>query len=725
MSLANRRFHLVSPGNLTDAPILPNDAVNDTSHDTSSNAPQSISDTMEEPSGVGRVEDPNTGTGESGYLPYQFRRGSRFLSATGHAQDHATSINLPQESAAVAPNMHSPAQHAAWVGAWGGSEPARGENLTSNQVSASVSQPPPAVNGRAHVHRHHPSNSGVHFGTFDDSSNSSPAPPLSGGIAPPPGMHAANGRHPYMPHYAGNGFPPPMPPGLDMMGGTGNFEAYGRQNMPYASMDPYQQHPGNSFQPSTPLSFQDSQTSAHTDEHGGGYHQYGHVPSRNGPAGYSDDSAGQNQPARMYGAMEYAPAGPQRGYASAMMPHGDDASGLLEHFQQQFGTHDFADCSLELRNPDPRVPPIRIPAHRVVISRSPTLLSSLRKQIQEPIPQLIGLDVDDEWVHPDSFYMAFQRLYGLPLLQIPPPQHSMDPDSMSAGSTLERFKFALSYAAAGRLLSWDPVVRRGCEIAGQLFTLDNIETAMKFALSQYEDKSLYEKFKYGDGSRILLDSILSFIAGKLSPSFRLDTSVTTETQGYSRLPIDTPSPRKPVMEEVPSPVVVRGNSHGHFSKGSRTSNYPPHIQFGDLSLTNGGNQGSSYETPKASQPVNTTLATVISRILINLPFGYLKMLLESGRRGQHNDFRFAIVQQVVREREARRSRALEAVMAGELPESGLIQSGLRSLEPSQSTPWAVLGWEEQISYPSNADVPSLHRHWAPLKQNTAGSGEYP
>ena len=503
---------------------------------------------------------------------------------------------------------------------------------------------------------------------------------------------------------------------MDIMGGA-TFDAYGRPNMGYPPMDPYHQY-GSNFPPSTPQSFQDSPSSGHPDDSGPYRHFAGTTPVH-GPPGFGDDAASQNHPANIPRNAPYPAMGSQ-GPPTSMMPPDDDASGLVEHFQQQFGSSDFADCSLELRSRDHRIAPLKIPGHRVVLSRSSVLNKLIRNNVQQSTPQPLVLETEDGWVRPDTFYMACQRLYGLPLLHPMPPRHSVDGDNVAAaGSAIDRFHFALSYAAAGHLIGWGPVVRRGCQIAAQLLDLDTIELAMSFALTQYKDNASHEEFKYGDGSRIILDAVLDFIVARMPSTFQLDTSVT-EMHGYARLPYDIPSPARSAETNPASPVVVRGpQSGGHFSKGSRGQSHPL-IQFGDLSLSNGGT-GEPSDTPQGPQPATGLLQVVLSRILLNMPFGHLKMLVDSGPRNL-----LPVVQATVQEREARRARALAVLNSGRIPVSGVDRSSLRSLEPPQSNPWAVLGWQEGITFSSNADGPTLGRQWIPLKEDNQSSvAEYP
>jgi hypothetical protein len=364
----------------------------------------------------------------------------------------------------------------------------------------------------------------------------------------------------------------------------------------------------------------------------------------------------------------------------------------------------------------------------MVFSRSPVLSNLVHQAASQADAsaqslQTISLEINNKWVRPDSFYMAVQRLYGLPLLHGPPQRTSVDVnDYAAAGSTLERFRFALSYAAAGHSIGWGPVVRRGIEVATGLLSLETVEEALEFALTDYRDRGSHDEFTYGDGSRLLLDNIVGLVANKLSPTFRLDTSAA-DAKSYSRLPYDVPSPAvTSTAPEPESPVIARGHNATYLGKAFRSQNHP-NIQFGDLSLSNGVN-GTAAETPKASQPANLTAHTILSHILINLPFTSLKMLLESGYSHMNGwasvEIRYRAVQDAINEREARRRRAIDAVTHGKVPDARTIQAGLQSPEPRHIGRWSVLGWKENIITRSDIDYASLQRQWIPLRDVQPG-----
>ncbi|RSL85301.1 hypothetical protein CEP51_003404 [Fusarium floridanum] len=596
----------------------------------------------------------------------------------------------------------------------------------------------PATNGDMHrgprhpipsgppMHQPHPSNGSIHFGTFHGSTSSSPAP-LSGGIAPPPGMPIPDGRPPYMGPGA-NGFPPMMPYGSEQVPVT-TFDSYGRPAMAYGHIESFPPF-GNNFGPSTPHSYHDSQASGPPDDNSM-YNQYP-GPARNGVTG-PDDSHSPNHLGRMFGGLDPRMM-MNTGPPPPLMSPVDDADGLIGHLQQQFGSPEFADCVLELKYPGDRAPPVRIPGHRIVFSRSAELANAMTKKAaqrtRDSPPLLeITLETKSKWIRSDSFYIAVQRLYGMPLFTIPPPPAGLKQGAISdAGSIMERFEFALSYAAAGHLLHWDPVTRRGCEIAMQLLSWQTLERALEFALEQHRDEASHQVFKYGDGSRAILNETVSFIINNLIPNFALDTSVS-DPENYSRLPVHPTPPATSSAQASVSPPIARGSSV-HLGKGRRSQQIAG-IQFGDLSLADGKTSPAS-DTSMASQQQRSPFASVLSRVLLNVPFATLKMILETASSNKatgwpNAELVYRAVKDAITERERRRLNAVAAVKAGIVPGWEVIWKQLSSPEPRYFGLWTALGWQEEVLPYGPSDSPALSRSWTPLfmEQHNTAQAAYP
>ncbi|RGP59881.1 topoisomerase ii-associated [Fusarium sporotrichioides] len=584
--------------------------------------------------------------------------------------------------------------------------------------------PRPLMPNGPPLHQPHPSNGSIHFGAFHGSTSSSPAP-LSGGIAPPPGMLGPDGRPPYMAPGT-NGFPHMMPYAAEPVPVT-TFDNFGRPtSMAYGPMDSFPPY-GNNFGPSTPHSYLDSQTSGPPDD-ASVYNQFASAPVRNGVMGSGEDNQSPNYPGRMFGGPEYPQMMQNAGPPPHMMSGMDDVESLINHFQQQFGSPEFADCVLELQFTNRRVLPVRIPGHRILFSRSSELAGAMSKGLSRPsdvtqLPTLV-LETESKWIQSDSFYFAVQRLYGLPLFT--PPPGLKQGTTTDSGSLTERFDFALGYAASGHLLHWDAVTRRGCELAMELLDVQTVEKALEFALEGHRDEGSYDVFKYGDGSRAMLREIVSFIANNLHPTFKLDTSVT-DPSNYARLPAQAALASNATNRKLSPPPIARGTSV-HL-KGRRSQQISG-IQFGDLSSTESVMSPAS-DASGPSQPQRTSLHAVLSRVLLNLPFETLKALLENATRDgnawPNADAVFHAVKDTVAERERRRLQIVEMVKNRQIPQWEIVSNQLSIPEPRNYIgPWGALGWQEEIVPFGPSESPTLNRTWTPLTNfQTTTQAAYP
>ncbi|OHW99179.1 topoisomerase II-associated-like protein [Colletotrichum incanum] len=580
-------------------------------------------------------------------------------------------------------------------------------NGTSHRGPRSVHNGPP------HMHGPRPSNGSLQFGAFG-SNSSSPAPPHSGGFMPPPGMPHLDGRS--FPG-AANGYHHQMPYGTEFVPGTA-VDGFGRPLPGYTGLEQYGPHI-NGYGPSTPHSFQGSHSSAHADEPSA----YNHYPAPGVPNGNAqvDDARPHPPPAGAFGVppqrMMPGPIPPPH-----MMHPGPEHQGLDDmaaYLRSQFGDTAFADCTLELRYLDDRAPPVRLPGHRLVLARSQTVRNVLESDGFESSPpganRTILLQSDDRSLRSDAFWMAVQHLYAFPLLDLPEP--TANGAFALAGSADDRFDFALGYAAAGHLLGWQPIVIRGLEIASQSLSWSTIERALEFALGDVPSRASADRhtqFIYGEPVQILMNGIISFLINNFPPDFTLDTSVA-DPERFARIPYAFAS--SPAREGMPT--IARGTAN----QDRRTR--PMHIQFGDLAVGSDSPSKGSDSTPQSSQ--QRSIRSILSTILINLPFAYLKPALESSGYGNVNGWasieaRHQIMRAVVNEREARRSRAIDAVRAGAVPHAESILYGLQSVEPRQSEEWHGLGWRENVVSYVNGDAPSLGRQWAPLMVQPNGVG---
>jgi hypothetical protein len=313
-------------------------------------------------------------------------------------------------------------------------------------------------------------------------------------------------------------------------------------------------------------------------------------------------------------------------------------------------------------------------------------------------------------------------------------------DYTAAGSAEERFDFALAYAAAGALLVWEPVVERGCRIAAQLLDWPTVEKALEFALENFVDHGTHEIYKYNDGSKILFYAVVNFVIANMPPNFSLDSTVPESTT-YSRLPMNPGASPAATSEVSEVPVQINGQASQNPPSVRGHRHQLSNIQFGDLAPTDAGNaqangnpsgrvngvanvtngtSGSASDTPRASQQARPIMHTVLSRILLSVPFSLLQLILDPPASMRANSWanaesRMRIVKQAVDEREVRRNRIIEAVLDGRVANSSPILEQIRSPVPRNQDDWGVLGWQEEIVFHSNGEEPSLSRRWSPLR----------
>lgn len=551
---------------------------------------------------------------------------------------------------------------------------------SQNNITDSVKFAPPNMfNGHYPLHHTHPSTGSLVFGGYPESNNSSPAPPPSAGNAPPypyqqqpqiarHGPHLSNGSHTqHMP----NGFShvgPPAPPGYyprqeNFMNQGHVQDNYARRQMVsfgppdgyYASptlhgFDPKQ----SAYDPSTPHSFHGSQSSVPNEQENTQF--YGQHPTAvisNGSNGHIDEVRlfQPPRPKPRSDSQQLAPATQTQGNYIAEQQQVDQVAvdnydGLLFYLQNQFADAELADYVLELRYSDDHAPPVRIPGHNLMFARSPKLKALMQAQAQESnglTVKSLFIESNDRFLRSDGFWMAVQRLYGGPLLDLGAAAIHNLPRNVGqtapvAGTPAERFDLALGYAAAGHILGIPPVIGRGIEIAGMLVNWDTVEKALDFALdggleSQWIFDGQQEQPKststYGPNVNVLVFSALNFLVQAFPPNFAFDASVG-EPNHNRRLP------------RVPDARPSSLNSRLSF------------IKFGDH---------PSEETVRSES--GSAIAVTLSKILLNLPFYLLKYVLESPRLGNvegwaNNTLRQKVMHSVIEERERRRLKVLHS-----------------------------------------------------------------
>jgi hypothetical protein len=415
----------------------------------------------------------------------------------------------------------------------------------------------------------------------------------------------------------------------------------------------------SAYDPPTPHSFQDSQSSV-PSEHDNGQTYYNQPQTAsmavvNGSNGHIDD-------VRLY--RKAPPPNP------LPIPI-DTLDGLVNYVQHQFGNPEFADYELKVLYPNGQNLPERIPGHGLMFARSPALRARIAAAKHEDHHRrTLLIDSSDRFLQRQQIWDAVQRLYGGPLMEFPPVNVISTPQQR-----VDYFGSALAYAAAGHALGIPPVVIRGIEVActPDLIQWATIEKALDFALAggldaQWTQESSHQQPEspstYGPSVNMLIRCAMDFLIHNFPPTFKLDATVEDNIIN-SRLPT--------VSEDR-----------------SNDQNRPKfNVMFGDF---------SPQET---ARPVDTTL----SKVLLNLPFYLLKYVLESRKLGNAQTWatltlRTQALNTVVEEREKRRIKVYNNT---NVP---------NEVRQQQHSTWQAVGWQEHVElHGSPEGIPMLARKW--------------
>lgn len=530
------------------------------------------------------------------------------------------------------------------------------------------------------VHQHHPSNGSLVFGGFPGSNTPSPAP-NSGGVFPPP-VNMAREQMPV--------------PGID---------AFGRPMLSAAPNDSIVQVAMN-HGPMTPHSFHESQSSRTADEIGAT------VPFMNGHSGM--EFRGPRPPP---GIARVPPAPSNQPQFNAEGLEIADAMMFTDRINDMFSKPAFADCDVCLVLPDRLTPinsqhpgqldaPLRMPAHKLILSMNPILANLMQKQAEQQNALRHGLHEvriasDDPYLRADSMWRAIKHVYGFRYV----PMGKISPDN----SDVEKFHFALGYAAAGALLEIPHISINAIGEASKLLSWDTLEKGVEFALRDSvmvlnrmdgpHGRLFPFQYRHGVYVNELVGQIIMFIITHFPNNFTLDTTV--DNTRYARLPPTLPA------REIAGPEIVNG-----IRAPPQMSSRKSMPRFGDLDPDE---HDGDAKTVSHQEPFEHTAA--LSRILLNLPFEMVKFLLESNGIGgvsgwQTAQDRLRALPHVVAARENRRLRFVSEFMAGrhEGPDPG---AALRSQEPQLlEGVWNSVCWREQCV--PNGDAPVIERVWEPF-----------
>lgn len=403
-----------------------------------------------------------------------------------------------------------------------------------------------------------------------------------------------------------------------------------------------------------------------------------------------------------------------------------EAMGFNDFISSMFSRAEFADCEVVLVMPErltsvnshfpgARNGPLRFPAHQVILAQHPLLRSMIQEQQRQADgPCELRIDSDDPFLRADAMWRAVKFLYGCRYAP-PPPHLETQPD-------VERFHFALGYAAAGARLEVPPVSIAAVREASKLLSWDTIEKGLEYTLAglQVHEQAIHVphnfptfRFKHGVYVGEIAEKIVLFLITCFPNSFTLDPTV--DDPRYTRLPAlvvpsrDQSAPTiSPGWSEPNRSSSTVNGGHG----GSRMSSI--NIRFGDMDLT----ETNAYNQSPAPQQ-SVELRSALSRMLLNLPFEMLRLVLETNSLGgvsgwQTVQDRRRAMADVVAERESRRLRFLRELVTGGY-HGPVPMEGLRSKVPqAMEMSWSNVCWKEEC-VPNAAEGLSINRVWVPVE----------
>lgn len=386
-----------------------------------------------------------------------------------------------------------------------------------------------------------------------------------------------------------------------------------------------------------------------------------------------------------------------------------EAVDLAEYISSMFARPEFADCEVVLEIPNCLTPinsahsigepagPLRLPAHLLVLSHHPLLRRMIQEQGgQSDVVREIRIASDDPFLRADSMWRAIKYLYGFRYVPLPL--------EIQKQSNVEKFHFILGYAAAGARLEVPHISITAMREAIEHLSWDTVEKGVEFAMGglEFHDRPMhvphaFPQFRYRHGTYVgeLVDKTMVFLATNFPSNFVLDTNV--EDPRYSRLPVCIPG----------HGISSQSSKNGHGP--SRTSSI--NIRFGDME--------PSETNHSQFQPGQTSVnhLAALSRLLINLPYEVLKLVLESNGLGGVAGWRTVqdrrrAMTAVVAEREARRAHLIRELAAGR-HDFRVPMDGLRSKEPCLlPSNWSNVCWKEECL--PDTEGPVMNRVWIPL-----------
>jgi hypothetical protein len=333
-----------------------------------------------------------------------------------------------------------------------------------------------------------------------------------------------------------------------------------------------------------------------------------------------------------------------------------DAFDIGRFLSKKFCSADFADFMLSITCQDPNLAIPAVPAHGLILSRSPTLMRLIlaisrdHTHTVNGLP-LLQLHIEDPRLNPHNLLQGISHLYGFP---VPNFQAMFHPQASQ-----EIFSAALSFAAAGRFLQVPYMMSHGIKTVMKYLAWGNIDQAIAFINDGHRLYSAYP-FNYPETEmpissleNDLLKAVIQFLAYYFPKDFIIHTTAT-ELVEAPRLPA--------IIESRPS------ISHTRLAS----------IQFGEV---------SAEDSAKLDE------SKLLSSILLSAPTKVLQMLFDSHLLG--GKLGWEHVRQVLRDTIAERER--RRIKVHKTPSKRV----MRGSSPQQ---WEAVQWEEKLDNVENSGL---------------------
>lgn len=439
----------------------------------------------------------------------------------------------------------------------------------------------------------------------------------------------------------------------------------------------------NHHGPPTPHSFQGSQSSAQAEEQ-----SYSRYPPMNAHSSYP--------------AQRMAPPPPEINY-----PFQQEET--MDFLRQQYHDDALRDCYLSVQfaaNKDfwdhPEYSRLdfspKFPGHRLMFARSPLLLGTMK---QQGMKECIQLKLSNEYVRPDVFRYVLDTLYGWYWLDRP------FPSDLPYRDPRDEFKTALGYISTARYLRLGSLEVAAAHRASMLLDWGTIETAARFI----SESAIFSAPAANSGSVVFINAVVGWLARNFLSNFVID--INAGHFGFPRLPEPSPSPlpkaeadsRQPSKAQVQMPRDSRIPSNPRLSQ----------ISFGEIASVENQQSFPSLFPNTGHSQVPRLEHTILSRILLHLPFEILKVVVEhpylAELQGEYTrDQRLAMVTKIIEARESLRLRAVDKTSERLQPFHKRLETASKDREVlSKEDYWVnTMGFKEEVF---SGDIPFLVRTW--------------